>query len=148
MCLKWPRICSVCRNNNPVLDSFITYYRVCNKSNTMGATCGTGTANPSVAHEFTPVFNEVRIARCAFSVSLFVLLSLYFVHCVVCPSSIYAFDYPFGIFKQFLIVYKFGVPLSVILHCDMLACNTLNNHVYLFHRLVHNSTVENRRNTL
>ena len=94
MCLKWPRICSVCRNNNPVLDSFITYYRVCNKSNTMSATCGAGTANPYLAHEFTPVFNEVRIARCAFSVSLFVLLSLYFVHCVVCPSSIYGFWLP------------------------------------------------------
>ena len=87
MCLKWPRICSVCRNNNPVLDSFITYYRVCNKSNTMGATCGAGTANPSVGHEFTPVFNEVRIARCAFSVSLFVLLSLYF--CPLCCVSFF-----------------------------------------------------------
>ena len=37
----------VCRYNNPVRFSFMTYYRVCNKSNTMGATCGAETAHPS-----------------------------------------------------------------------------------------------------
>jgi len=29
---KWPWICSGCRNHNPVLSSFITYNRVCNKN--------------------------------------------------------------------------------------------------------------------
>jgi hypothetical protein len=38
MCLKRPMICSVCRNHNLVLSSFMTYFRVCNKSNAMGAT--------------------------------------------------------------------------------------------------------------
>ena len=33
-CHKWPRICSVCRHRNPVLSSFMTYLRMCNKSNT------------------------------------------------------------------------------------------------------------------
>ena len=40
LCHKLPRICSVCRNYYPVLSSFITYHRICNKSNTTGASCG------------------------------------------------------------------------------------------------------------
>jgi len=35
--------CSVCRIHNMVISSFMTYYRVCNKSNTTGVTSGTGT---------------------------------------------------------------------------------------------------------
>jgi hypothetical protein len=31
LCNKWPWVCSVCRNNNPVLSPFMTYHRVCNK---------------------------------------------------------------------------------------------------------------------
>jgi len=34
------------------LEVFKTYHRVCNESNTTGATCGAGTAYPSGAHEF------------------------------------------------------------------------------------------------
>jgi len=55
LCGKWPRICSVCRNHNPVSSSFITFHRVCNVSNTTGATSGVGTAYPSTANEVTPV---------------------------------------------------------------------------------------------
>jgi len=33
-------ICSICRNHNPVLSSFMIYYRLFNRSNTTGATCG------------------------------------------------------------------------------------------------------------
>ena len=35
-----------CRNYNPIISSFMTYHRVSNKSNTMGATCEAGTAYP------------------------------------------------------------------------------------------------------
>ena len=35
---------TVCRNHNPVISSFMTYHLICNKSNTTGATSGTGTA--------------------------------------------------------------------------------------------------------
>jgi len=49
LCQKWPRICSVCRNHNSVLSSFMNYHRFCNKSNTTGATSGTATAYPSEA---------------------------------------------------------------------------------------------------
>ena len=34
----------------------MTYHRVCNKSNTTGATCGAGTAYTPGAHEFAPGF--------------------------------------------------------------------------------------------
>jgi hypothetical protein len=40
-------------NHNPVLFSFKTYHRVCNNSNTTGATCGTGTVHPSGVPKFT-----------------------------------------------------------------------------------------------
>ena len=43
LCHKWPRICSVRRNHNPVLSSFVTCHWVCNKSNTTGATRRAGT---------------------------------------------------------------------------------------------------------
>jgi len=38
--LKWQRVCSVCRNYNPVPFSFMTFPLVCNTSNTTGATSG------------------------------------------------------------------------------------------------------------
>jgi len=41
---------------NLVLSSFMTYHWVCNKRNTMGTTCGAGTAYPSGTSEFTPGF--------------------------------------------------------------------------------------------
>ena len=55
MCRKLP-LFPVCHNNNPVLSSFITYNRICNKSYTMGVTCGAGTAYPYGAPEFTSGF--------------------------------------------------------------------------------------------
>ena len=56
LCHKWPCICSICCNHNPVLSSFMTYHWVCNKSNTTCATCGAGTLYPSRAQRFTPGF--------------------------------------------------------------------------------------------
>jgi len=53
-CHEWSLICFVCRNHNPVFFSFMTCHHVCNKSNTTGATCGTGTAYPSAAPKFAP----------------------------------------------------------------------------------------------
>ena len=46
LCHKSPPICSVCRNHNPIISSFRTYHRVCNKNNTTGATCRSGTDYP------------------------------------------------------------------------------------------------------
>ena len=51
---KWPRICSICCNHNSVLSSFVTYFWVCTKSNTMHTTSEAWTAYPSGAPEFTP----------------------------------------------------------------------------------------------
>jgi hypothetical protein len=54
----------------------------------MGVTSGSGNGYPFGAPEFTPVFSEIRIARslvfCVVNyISLFVLLSSSFGHCVV-----------------------------------------------------------------
>ena len=69
-------------NHNPVPSLFVTYHRICNKSNTTGVTCGAGNAYPSGAPEFTTVFSGVRFARyldfCEmFYRSLFVLLFVF-----------------------------------------------------------------------
>ena len=90
LCHKWPRICPVFRNHNPVLSLFIKYHRVCNKSNTTGATCGAGIAYFSGAPEFSPVFSGFRVDRfvvfCVmFCRLLFVLLSFFF-WLLCCPS--------------------------------------------------------------
>ena len=37
-------ICSVCRNHNPVLYSFMAYHQICNNNKRTGVTCGAGTA--------------------------------------------------------------------------------------------------------
>ena len=68
---------------NPVLSSFMSYHRVCNKSNTMGVTRGAGTAYLSGVPEFTPGFSGLRVTRsllfCVmFCGSLFVFLSFLF----------------------------------------------------------------------
>ena len=39
-------------DQNQVLSSFMTYHRVCNKSNTTGATCGAGTTYPCFFVDF------------------------------------------------------------------------------------------------
>jgi len=56
LCHKWPRICSTCSKQFPILSSFMTYHRVCNKINTTGVTSGAETAYHSGAPEFTPSF--------------------------------------------------------------------------------------------
>ena len=56
LCHRSPRIFFVYRNHNPVLISFMTYHRVCSKSNTTGATYGAGTDYRPGAPEFTPGF--------------------------------------------------------------------------------------------
>jgi len=86
LCHKCPQMCSLCRTHSRVLSSFMNYHRFCNKSNTMGATCGTGTAYSSGERAFTPAFIGVRVARSfifcvVFCRLLFILL--FFFHCIV-----------------------------------------------------------------
>ena len=76
-------ICSVCRNHNPALSPFLTYHRVCYKSNTTSATYGAETVFPFRSTlRSHPVFSGVRVARSVFCVifyrSLFVLLYFFF----------------------------------------------------------------------
>ena len=83
-------ICSTCREHFPVISSFITYHRVCNQSNTTGATNGAGTAHHSGAHDFTPVFQwcscySIFSFMCNVCRSLFVLLT-FFVWPLCCLS--------------------------------------------------------------
>ena len=43
-CYKWPRICSVCGNHNPVLSSFISYDRICKKNSWAGCVFHSGSS--------------------------------------------------------------------------------------------------------
>ena len=56
--------------------------------------CGSGTAYPSGALEFTLGLSEVRVTRSLVLCVCFVNRSLSFGHCVVCSSSIYGFWLP------------------------------------------------------
>ena len=72
----------------------MTYDRVCNKSNTTVATCVAVIANLPEHLSSPPAFSGVRVARSLvfclmFCISLLVLLSFSFGHCVVCPSFIW-----------------------------------------------------------
>jgi hypothetical protein len=67
-----------------------------NYINTTGATSGVGTATLPEHPSSPPVFSWVRVTGSlvlcvCFARSLFVLLYLFFYHCIVCPLSIYGF---------------------------------------------------------
>ena len=85
LCHKWRRICSVCRNHNLVFSSFMTYYFICKKSNTTGATNGARTAYPWFLVALSLVFCVIFVVHC-FSFCLFRFV---------------VSDYPFGFFKLF-----------------------------------------------
>jgi len=55
--IKWPRICSVSRNQIPSFPCWVVHHRVCNKSNTIGVTCEVRISYPSGAPEFTLRFS-------------------------------------------------------------------------------------------
>ena len=76
-----------------VLTLFMSYHRLCNKSNTTGATSGAGTTNPSEVHVF-----------CGVRVFCFSFYPFYFDHSIgYCQSSsIYVIPLPFDIFQLFL----------------------------------------------
>ena len=81
---KKTQICSVCRNYNPVLSSFMVYHRDCNKSSTTHATYGAWAAYPSGTHELSPSFSGVRVARfLVFDVLLCRLLFVLFLLAIV-----------------------------------------------------------------
>jgi hypothetical protein len=126
LCHKWSRISSTCRKHFPVLSSFTTYYRVCNYINTTGATSGTGTAYPSGAPEFTPVFSGVRVTRSLVFCVCFVdrclsFCAFSFGHCVVC-SSMYGFWLPLWYLQTLLAIASASCQLCLHssylqLHC-------------------------------
>ena len=71
------------------LFSFMAYHRVCNRSNTTGATSGAGTAHPSGAAKFNPGFERGSCCSISYflcSVLQIVVCTFSFGHCVVCPS--------------------------------------------------------------
>jgi hypothetical protein len=99
----------------------------CKKSNTTGATNGTGAAYPSGAPECTPCFIVVRAALSlvfcvVFCRSLFVLFLL------TIAVSVFIFttsDYPFGIFKLFLTTYKSTDFKQIHSQFDMIIINRM-----------------------
>lgn len=52
MCHILPHVCSICRNENQVFSSFMTYLRIYNKINTTGTPSGEGITYPSAALAF------------------------------------------------------------------------------------------------
>ena len=96
---KWKQTCFVCRNDIPVLFSFVTVHRVCSYISTAGATSKTRIATlpkhpcspPGFQWDSHCLILSFRVAFCR---TLFVLFVLAIVFSVLTVS-----DYPFGIFK-------------------------------------------------
>ena len=86
---------------SPVLSSFMTYHRVCNK-NRKGVTTGAGTAYLSISPVFAPVLSVIRAAR-----------SLVF---VVCPFVLYPLAIVLSVFRYMASDYAFGM-FKLVLHC-------------------------------
>ena len=87
LCHKWPRLCSTCRKNFQILSLFKTYHRVCNYSNTKGATIGIGTAHLPKRPSSHSVFSAVLVTRslvlCVmFCRTLFIVWSFFFWCCL------------------------------------------------------------------
>ena len=83
---KWPEICSLCRNHNPVLSSFITDHQIFNKSDTTSATSGAGSVYPSWTPVFSPVFSSPCQRQCELLPSLGVRRPLTF-HILIFSSE-------------------------------------------------------------
>jgi hypothetical protein len=85
----------------------MAYHQVCDQSCTKGATRKAGAACPSGAHEFTPDFSGVVVARSLVFFVVFLRLLFFFVlFLLIIVLSVLRFtdiDYPFGIFKFFLL---------------------------------------------
>ena len=93
--IEYPRICDICRNNNPVLSLFITYHWVCNESNI----CHIFSRN---CLPFRRPYGLVLLGlyfSLVFCTSLFVIWSFFFflLSVIRFPVS----DYPSGLFKLF-----------------------------------------------
>ena len=89
----------------------MTYHSGCSYINTTGDTSGTGTACPSGAHEFTPVFSRVRVTRSLILYVCFVDRCLSFCifssgHCVVYSYSIYGFWLPLWYLQTLICQYR------------------------------------------
>jgi hypothetical protein len=104
LCHKWPRIFSVWRNQNPVLSSFITYRRLCNKCNTMDISrVEQELLSLNSAPDFTRGFSGARsLVFCVlFCRSLFGLLSCFLVAFLLSILPFTESDCCLGIFKLF-----------------------------------------------
>ena len=71
MCHKLLRICCTYRKYFPILFLFMTYHRVCNQSNTTGATSGAGTAYLPEHLRSPPVLSGFVLLDLQFYVYLF-----------------------------------------------------------------------------
>jgi hypothetical protein len=88
--LQMTKDSSVCHNHKPVLFSFKTHYRVCTKSNTTDATCGTGTDHPSGVPDFTLGFmwgSCCSIFSFLYSILYNIVCQFSFCQCIDCSSS-------------------------------------------------------------
>ena len=123
----------------------ITYHRVCDKSNTTGATCGAGTAYPSGAPDFTPGFSGACVTQSLVFCVMILVRCLSFCSFVVIVLSVLLrftdYDYFIGIIKHVLLqifkttIYKnhydLNVCLSLWLAVDSKAAQLKQLHVYL-----------------
>ena len=97
----------------------MTYHRVCNYSNTTGATCWAGipenfSSLPDFSRDRVVPYLVFCVVFCrSFCAFVFFLLAI---HCIVCHSSIYFFFWlsPFGIFKTSSFCFKLETTTNTV----------------------------------
>ena len=127
LCHKWLQVCSICRDHILSRFSFIKYHQIVKNA---CATSETGIGRPSLAFALCPWFFGWWGCSSIFSflhsvvliiVCLFVLFLLAIVLSVLlrCTTS----DYPFDIFKLFLLVIVLPVMWATVLITPLISSN-------------------------
>ena len=119
LCHKLPRIYPTCRKHFPVLSSYMTYHQVCNQRNNTGDISWCRNCllfRGTLVHtRFLMGFQFLDLQFCVYCFGDR-CLSFPFGHSIVCFS-----DYPFGIFKLFLLVVNMFSIMNrseILLTCD------------------------------
>jgi hypothetical protein len=129
LCHKWPRICSTCRKHFPVLSSFMIITGFVTRLTRRVPLLEQKLLTLPEHLNSLPVFSGVRVTRSLVLCVCFVIrcLSFFLLAIVLSVLRYTDYDYPFGIFKLFLL--KVKVPCQTT-WCEYILYWTNTNNCY------------------
>ena len=109
----------------------MTYHRICEKSNTTGATNGAGTAYPCESPGFASGFCGFRVAQslvfCVVFVDYCFFFPFPFGHCIVCPSNISSDCQTFATSIPFY--YRRHTPICLVFIKQYIPCIVIDDSI-------------------